>query len=61
MSHDVWSIVVVIGLAGWIASSIMLAFKAFPKKDVFDAVSGRCWGGAVVFSFCVWIIGILMA
>ncbi|MEI6704447.1 MAG: hypothetical protein WCL71_13090 [Deltaproteobacteria bacterium] len=61
MSHDIWSIILLIGLAGWIASSTMLAFKAFPQKGVFDAASGIRWGGALVLFFSVWIIGMLNA
>jgi len=56
-----WSIVLLIGLAGWVASSIMLALRAFPQKGVFDVASGIRWGGAIVISFCVWVIGMLCA
>ena len=61
MSNDIWSIVLLIGLAGWITSSIFLMFKAFPAKDVYDSASGIRWGGATVISFVVWIIGMLNA
>lgn len=61
MSHDIWSIVLVMGLAGWITSSILLMFRAFPQKGVYNSVSGMRWGGAVVISFAVWIIGMLNA
>jgi hypothetical protein len=61
MSNDIWSIILLIGLAGWIASCLILAFKAFPQKGVFDSKSGMRWGGAALFSFFVWIIGMLNA
>jgi hypothetical protein len=61
MSHDFWSIILLIGLAGWIASSMMLAFKAFPQRGVFDAASGMRWGMAVLISFFVWVVGMLNA
>ena len=61
MSHDIWSIVLSVGLVGWITSSIMLMFKAFPEKGVFNASTGMRWGGAVVASFAVWVIGMLNA
>lgn len=61
MSHDIWSIVVLTGLAGWIFSIIMLAFRAFPRRDIFVVASGIRWGLAVVFSFSIWIIGMLNA
>jgi len=61
MSHDIWSIILLVGLAGWVLSSIMLAFKAFPQKGVFDVASGMRWGGAIVVFFSVWIIAMLFA
>jgi len=61
MSHDLWSIVLLIGAAGWIASSIFFMFKAFPERDIFNSASGMRWGGAVIVSFVVWIIGMLNA
>jgi len=61
MSHDIWSIILLSGLVGWVVSALMLAFKAFPERDVFDAVSGIRWGGAAAFCFFVWIIGLLNA
>lgn len=61
MSHDLWSIFLLLGLSGWITSSIMFMFRAFPERDVFNATSGMRWGGAVVVSFVVWVIGLLNA
>lgn len=61
MSHDIWSIVLLMGLTGWITSSIFLMFRAFPEKDVYNSVAGVRWGGATVISFVVWIIGLLNA
>jgi hypothetical protein len=61
MSNDIWSIILLFGLAGWVASSIMLAIDAFPQRGVFDKASGMRWGGVLLFSFCVWIIGMLNA
>ena len=61
MSHDIWSIILLIGLAGWIFSSIMLALTAFPQKAVFDSLPGMRWGVAIVISFVIWIIGMLNA
>ncbi len=61
MIHDFWSVVLIIGLIGWLLSSIMLMFRAFPQKDVFVVSSGIRWGLAGVVSFFVWIIGMLNA
>lgn len=61
MSNDIWSIVLLIGLTGWITSSIFFMFRAFPEKGVFNSVSGIRWGGATVISLIIWIIGLLNA
>lgn len=61
MSNDIWSVILIIGLFGWIFSSIMLMLKAFPQKDVFIATSGIRWGGAGVVSFLIWVVGMLNA
>lgn len=61
MNHDFWSVILIIGLIGWLLSSIMLMFRAFPQKDVFVVSSGIRWGSAGVVSFFVWVIGMLNA
>ncbi|OGU14354.1 MAG: hypothetical protein A2076_17695 [Geobacteraceae bacterium GWC2_53_11] len=61
MSNDLWSVILIIGLIGWIFSSIMLMLKAFPQKDVFVAASGIRWGSAGVISFLIWVVGMLNA
>ena len=61
MSHDLWSVVLIAGLAGWLLSSIMLIMRAFPVKDVFVVSAGIRWGSASVISFFIWIIGLLNA
>jgi hypothetical protein len=61
MAHDFWSVILIAGITGWLFSSIMLMFKAFPKKDVFDVPSGIRWGVAGIISFFVWVIGMLNA
>jgi hypothetical protein len=61
MRHDLWSIILIAGLTGWLFSSIMLMLKAFPVKDVFVASAGIRWGAIGVISFFIWIIGMLNA
>ncbi|MBW4055098.1 MAG: hypothetical protein HIU83_06810 [Proteobacteria bacterium] len=59
--RDIWSVILIIGLIGWIFSSIMLMLKAFPQKNIFVVSSGIKWGAAVVISFFIWVIGMLNA
>jgi len=61
MLHDFWSVILIAGLGGWIFSSIMLMFRAFPARDVFVKSAGIRWGTAGVISFAIWIIGLLNA
>ncbi len=61
MIHDIWSVILIAGLIGWLFSSIMLMFKAFPQKDVFVVSSGVRWGTAGVISFFIWVVGMLNA
>jgi hypothetical protein len=59
MAHEIWSVILIAGLTGWLFSSIMLMLKAFPHKDVFIVSSGIRWGAASVISFFIWVIGML--
>jgi hypothetical protein len=61
MSNDLWSIVTLIGLAGWILSMIVFLFRSFPARGVFEAQQARIWGAATVVSYAVWIVGMINA
>jgi hypothetical protein len=61
MLHDFWSIVLILGVVGWLFSSIMLMLRAFPSRDVFVVSSGIRWGAATVVSYFIWVIGMLNA
>lgn len=61
MLRELWSVILIAGLIGWLFSCIMLMLKAFPRKDVFVASSGIRWGAAVVVSFFIWVVGMLNA
>jgi hypothetical protein len=61
MMRDVWSVILILGLIGWLFSTIMLMLKAFPRRDEFDASSGKKWGASALISFFIWIAGLLFA
>jgi len=61
MSHPIWSIVLLAGLAGWISFTLILIFKAFPERDKFVPEAALRWGACVIVSFIVWIAGLLNA
>ncbi len=59
--HDIWSVILIVGLIGWVFSSIMLMLKAFPERDVFLASAGIRWGSVAAVSFFIWVAGLLNA
>jgi len=61
VAHDIWSIVVVTALTGWIASTLGFIFRAFPARGQFEARPALIWGVLMVASFAVWIVGLLNA
>lgn len=61
MAHDIWSMVSLAGLAGWIVSTIIFIFKAFPEKGQFASRPAVRWGSGVAVSYIVWIVGLLNA
>ncbi len=61
MSHDFWSILLLTGLIGWLVTCIVLMLRAFPERGVCNVPSAIRWGGAALFSFAVWIVGLLNA
>ena len=61
LHHDIWSLVLLIGLGAWILSTLAFAFQAFPRRGEFAARPARLWGICVAVSFTVWIIGMLKA
>jgi hypothetical protein len=48
-------------LWGWIASTIVLIVKAFPRRGVMDGKAAGRWGGAVAAFFVLWILGMVLA
>lgn len=61
MSDAFWSVVLITGVVGWISSTLVFIFKAFPARGQFEGRPALKWGFAVVGSFAVWIVGLLNA
>lgn len=61
MSNEIWSIVLLLGLFGWIGSTLVFIFTAFPSRDEFLIRPALKWGMCVFVSFSVWIVGLLNA
>ena len=61
MPNEIWAIVMLIALAGWISSSLVFIFKSFPERGVFIVKHARIWGGAVLLFYGIWIVAMLNA
>ena len=61
MWRELWSVILIAGLIGWLFSSIMLMMRAFPQRNVFIVPTGIRWGAAALISFLVWVAGLLNA
>jgi hypothetical protein len=61
MSHEIWSMVLLIGLFGWIASTLVFIFTAFPSRGEFLTRPAIKWGLCIFVSFMAWIAGLLNA
>ncbi len=56
-----WSVITLIGIAGWVSSTIVFLFRVFPGLGVFEAREARIWGLAVLVFYGIWIAGMLNA
>lgn len=61
MSNNFWSIILLVGMLGWITSTLVFIFKAFPARSQFDVRPALKWGLVMGISFFVWIVGLLNA
>jgi len=59
VGHDRWSCILLLGLWGWIISSIIFIFRGFPRTGTFAGRDSWKWGIAALLSFALWIIGLL--
>ncbi len=61
MSHELWSIVLLVGLVFWIASTILFIVYSFPRRGEFVAKFAVRFGGMSIVFFMVWVAGLLNA
>jgi hypothetical protein len=61
MSDELWSIITLIGLSGWVFSAIVFLFRVFPGRGLFVVREARVWGAAVLVSYGIWIAGMINA
>ena len=56
-----WSIVVVVGLLGWVSGVLLFILKAFRGGTQVMLKQGFLWGTVVVFFYALWIVGMMRA
>lgn len=61
MPNEIWAIITLFSLAGWISSVLVFIFKVFPERGVFDQKQARTWGSVVLVFYSTWIVGMFMA
>lgn len=61
MLHDGWAVICQVGLWGWIASTVVLIVKAFPKRGTMNGKAAARWWGAMAVFFAIWIVGMVLA
>jgi hypothetical protein len=61
MINEVWAIVAVIGVWGWILAGVGFTFRAFPARDRFNGRCAAIWGGCFIFFYALWIAGMIKA
>lgn len=61
MSDNLWSLIIVIALWGWVCSVIFFIFQTFTGREQFNVKAARFWGVFVVAFFGIWIAGLLHA
>lgn len=61
MSSPFWSAICLLGLWGGVFCTVFLILQAFPARDRFEGRLAARWGGAGLFCFALWIIGMTRA
>ena len=57
-----WGVAVsLIGVWGWIGSTLMFIFHGFPVRGQFQGRQASVWGAASLAFFSCWIAGMLVA
>jgi len=61
MENEVWGIISVVGVWGWILSVVGFAVRSFPSGGEFKGSSAMIWGGSFIIFYALWVVGMLNA
>lgn len=56
-----WSMVLLLGVIGWISTAIIFIFQAWDHEDNFNPRRALIWGVTFVVFYGVWILGLVNA
>lgn len=56
-----WTVLSLAGIWGFVLCTAALILKGFPARGGFERSSSLRWGGALLFCFVAWIIGMAHA
>jgi hypothetical protein len=59
--NEVWAIVTIVGIAGWLSATLLFIFRSFPERGRFEKRPAIVWGCVLVVFYAVWIAGMLNA
>jgi hypothetical protein len=55
MATELWSLIAITSFWGWVVTSLLFIFKAFPAFGVFCSRAAWIWGSASVITAFLWI------
>jgi len=58
---EFWSVVCLVGLWGFVSCTVGLILQGFPARGVCLRRPCLTWGGALLFCFTFWLIGMANA
>lgn len=61
MMNEGWAMTSVVGFWGWVLATIGFILKAFPSANSFSGKASAMWGGAVIFFYLAWFLGMINA
>lgn len=61
MITGIWPVVAIIMFWGWVVSTLLCIFKAFPRLGVFQSRPALIWGVASVLCASLWMIALRLA
>lgn len=56
-----WSLVLLLGVTGWITSAVIFIYQAWDENDEFQPRGAMIWGGVFFVFYALWVVGLVNA